>query len=261
MEARVETRDRQETNTVSPRGTLRDAAWLAGMDVRRSWVSFPVATVTALVPGFYLILLYHSAFSGSMGSFGTFLLDVWFLLVVTVLNVNFLFNRDYYYRLSEDNYTKRLSFLLGLPISPRAVIKGRAMYMALALACGAPSFFLLPYLISGDLRAALGLLDYVWFAGIWIGYALFMMGFLLFMWNGLSFQAELGWIFSIFPGGCLLVATVSNFALDDGLAMALIQVAKANGPLAATISVAVGCAALVFWIRLAERGLRRRELG
>ena len=261
MEAGVETRDRQETNTATRKSTLRDAFWLATMDVRKSWISFPVAALTALIPSFYLVVFYSNVFDGSVDRLSVFMLDFWFLLVVTVLNVNFLFNRDYYYKLSEDNYTKRLSFLLSLPITPRAVVAGRAMYMVLALTFSAPSFFLLPYLVGGDLRSAIGPLDYVWFVFIWIGYALFMMGFLLFMWNGLSFQTELGWIFLTFPGGCLLVTTISNLVLDGGLAMTLIQVAKAHGPLAAVVSVAIGCAALILWLRMAEKRLERRELG
>ena len=242
-------------------GGLGEALWLTKMDMRRSWVSFPAAVLTALVPGFYLIFLYSAVFSRSMGSFGNFLLDVWFLVVMAVLNVNFLFNRDYYYKLSEDNYTRRLSFLRGLPISPRAVVAGRAMYMAVALVCGVPSFFLVPYLASAELRAALGPLDYVWFVGIWLGYALFMMGFLLFMWNGLSFQTELRLLPFLFPGWCLLIAGVSNLALENGLTMTLIQVAKVQGPLATGISIALGGTGLILWMKLASKRLCRRELG
>ena len=242
-------------------GDFRDSLWLAGMDVRRSWFSFPVAALTAFVPGFYLVILYSVAFSGSMGVFGTFLLDAWFLMATAILNVNFLFNRDYYYGLSEDNYTKRLSFLGGLPISPGAVIMGRAMYTAVALVCGGPSFFLVPYLASAELRALIGPLDYILFVVAWLGYALFMMGFLLFMWNGLSFQTELRLLPFLFPGWCLLVAIASNFALDGGLTMSLIQVAKTRGPLAAIVSVAAGCAALALWVRIAEKRLGKRELG
>lgn len=261
MEAEAETKDHQETRTVSPKSNLRDAAWLAGADVRKSWISFPVAALTALIPGLYLVLFYSDIFEGSVDRFEVFMLDSWFLLMVTVLNVNFLFNRDYYYRLRGDNYTKRLSFLLGLPIAPRVVVVGRAMYMALALAFSAPSFFLLPYLVGGDLRSAISPVDYVWFVFIWVGYALFMMGFLLFMWNGLSFQTELGWIFSVFLGGCLLVATVSNLALENGLTVTLIQIAKAQGPLAAGIALALGGIGLVLWMKLAAKWLGRRELG
>ena len=261
MEAKAASRNHRETNTVPRRDTLRDAAWLAVEDVRKSWVSFPVAALTALILGFYLVVFYSNVFGGSTGRFELFMLDFWLLLTVTVLNVNFLFNRDYYYRLSEDNYTKRLSFLIGLPISPRVVVFGRAMYMALALAFSAPSFFLVPYLVGGDLRSTIGPVDYVWFVLIWIGYALFMMGFLLFMWNGLSFETELKWVFWAFPGGCLLVATVSNFVLGDGLAVALIQLSKVQGPFAAGIALSLGGIGLMLWMKLATKWLARRELG
>ena len=254
-------RREQERTVRRSSGDLREALWLAGADIRKSWISFPVAALTALVPGLYVVLLYSAVSDGSMSAFGTFLLDAWFLLVVAVLNVNFLFNRDYYYRFSEDNYTKRLSFLRGLPIRGRAVVAGRAMYMAVALVCGAPSFFLAPYLASPGLRAMIDPLDYAWFVGIWIGYALFAMGFLLFMWNGLSFQAEIRLLPILFPGWCFLTAAVSNLVLGDGLTMALIQMAKVNGPFAAVTSLAIGCAALILWATVAERWLRRRELG
>lgn len=243
------------------RGDLRSGLWLAVEDVRKSWVSFPVAALTTLIPSFFLVGFYSDVFGDSVDRSGVFILDFWFLLMVTILNVNFLFNRDYYYRPSEDNYTKRLSFLIRLPITPRVVIAGRAMYMTLALAFNAPSFFLLPYLVSGDLRSEIGSLDYVWFVFIWIGYAMFMMGFLLFMWNGLNFETEQLLLFLFFPGGCLVVATISNLALDGGLTMTLIQAAETQGPLAAVASVVVGGSALILWTKLAESRLGRRELG
>ncbi len=261
MEAKAASRNHRETNPVPSSGVLRDAAWLAVEDVRKSWVSFPVAALIALIPGFYLVGFYSDVFGGSGDRFELFMLDFWLLLTVTVLNVNFLFNRDYYYRLSEDNYTKRLSFLIGLPIAPRVVVAGRAIYMALALAFSVPSFFLVPYLVGGDLRAEIAPVGYVWFVFIWIGYALFMMGFLLFMWNGLNFETELKWIFWTFPGGCLLVATVSNLFLDDGLTVALIQLSEAQGPLAAGVALALGGIGLSLWMRLATKWLSRRELG
>ncbi|CAN5893270.1 hypothetical protein BH23ACT11_BH23ACT11_26710 [soil metagenome] len=242
-------------------GDLSKALWLARMDIRKSWISFPVATLTAIIPGLYLVVLYSGVFGGSAGYFERFLLDVWFLLMVTVLNVNFLFNRDYYYRFDADNYTKRLSFLRSLPITPRAVVGGRAMYMTVALICNAPSFFLVPYLADADLRSVIGPLDYMWFIGIWIGYALLMMGFLLFMWNGLSWEAE-KWMIPIFySGGCLGVAITSNLMLDDGLTMVLIRIAISQGLLAAATSLAVGCATLVLWTALAQKWLGKRELG
>lgn len=240
---------------------LRGAAWLAWEDVRASWVSFPVAAVVALVPGFYAALLLGEAFGGSSAGFVTFLLDLWFLLMVAALNVNFLFNRDYYYRFSGDNYTKRLSFLRGLPIGPRTIVAGRAMFMAVALACNLPVFFLVPYLMEAETRTALGPSGYVWFAGIWLGYALFMMGFLLFMWNGLSWRAERLLLPFLFPGWCLLISAVSALVFDHGLVLTLMRAAESSGPPVAGASVALGSVALVLWAVAAERGLQRRELG
>ena len=238
---------------------LRRAAWLARADIRKSWVSFPVAAVVCLLPGLYATFLFAEALGGS-SRFATLLLDYWFLLVVAVSNVNFLFNRDYYYRFSEDNYTKRLSFLRGLPISARAVVAGRAMVMSVALACSAPSFFLVPYLVDPEIRAATGPTGYLWFAGVWVGYALFAMGFLLFMWNGLSWRAERGLLW-LFPVSVVLAALVSSLLFDDGLVLATAWAARAYGPLAAGAAIAFGVLSLALWARAAEGGLRGRDLG
>lgn len=241
-------------------GGWRDALWLAGRDIRGAWVSFPAEAVVALVPGLYLVFLYPNASGGAMGGFGNFLLDFWFLLVVAVLNVNFLFNRDYYYRFREDNFTKRLSFLRGLPIGARTIVSGRAVVMAVALACGSPSFFLAPYLASTELRGMIGGVDYLWFVGTWIGYALFMMGVLLFMWIGLSWEAERIAV-PLLPCAYVLAAIISNLTLDDGLVLTLIEAAKTQGPLVAGASVAFGALGLIFWSRAAEKRLQKRELG
>lgn len=238
---------------------LRRAAWLAGADIRKSWVSFPVAAVVCLLPGFYATFLFAEALGGS-SRLESLLLDYWFLLVVAVLNVNFLFNRDYYYRFSEDNYTKRLSFLRGLPISPRTVVAGRAMVMAVALSCSAPSFFLVPYLVDPGIRATMGPAGYLWFAGVWVGYALFAMGFLLFMWNGLSWRAERGLLW-LFPASVVVAALVSGLLFDDGLVLAAVRAAQTHGPLAAGTAILFGVLSLALWARAAEAGLRGRDLG
>jgi hypothetical protein len=166
----------------------RDGLWLAGQDARRAWPSFPATALTALIGG-----LYTGAFLLAIegeGVFYDFLLGFWFLMLVPVLGSNFLFNRDYYYNLREDNLSKRLAFLRSLPISAGAVVVGRAAIMLLTLACAAPAFFSSIYLSSPTLQARLGPAQYLAFSLGWLGYALFMGGFLLFVWLGLPWRKE-----------------------------------------------------------------------
>jgi len=238
----------------------RDALWLAGRDVRRTWLSFPVAAFVALVLGMYVILLYSVAFGGEAGRWiGRFGLDLWFLGLVPVLSVNFFFNKDYYYRIREDNLSKRLAFLRGLPISADRIVFGRVAIILLTLACTSPSFFMTPYLLYDEIGERAGGARYLCFVAFWLGYALFMAGFLVFVWLGLSWETERRILFAL-PAIYLLVAIISSLFFEEGLVAEVLELARDRGPLLTATSVA-GIISLFFWAKAAESGLRKRDLG
>lgn len=210
-------------------GGWRDALWLAGRDARKTWLSFPVAALVALVFGLYAILLYSVALGdGPGGRFGGFGLDFWFLVFVPVLGVNFLFNKDYYYRFREDNLSKRLAFLRGLPICAGKIVLGRVAIMLLTLTCTSPFFFLTPYVLHDGLRERVGLAGYLCFVAFWLGYALFMVGFLVFVWLGLSWEAE-RLILLALPVFNLLLAVTFNFFFETGLVAGVLGLARDHG--------------------------------
>lgn len=238
----------------------RDALWLAGRDARRTWFSFPVAALVALLFGVYAVVLYSMAFGDEAGRWiGAFGLDMWFLALVPVLSVNFLFNKDYYYRLRDDNLSKRLAFLRGLPISVGRIVFGRVAIMLLTLACASPFFFLTPYLLYDGLRERISLTGYLCFVAFWLGYALFMVGVLVFVWLGLPWETERKILFSL-PVFYLLLALISSFFFEAGLVAGVLGVTRDHGLTLATAPV-VGIISLFFWAKAAGNGLRRRDLG
>lgn len=143
--------------------TARDAARIFRADVRRTWVSFPVAAVVASLLGLYAggFLVSADATEGPGSGIVVPLGDFWFLAVIPVLAINFLFNRDYYYRLSGDNLSRRLAFLKELPVSAGALVAARVAYMLLAFVFSAPAFFATAYGSSDLLRARLDPAEYL----------------------------------------------------------------------------------------------------
>lgn len=241
--------------------TTRDAAWIFWTDVRRTWVSFPVAAVVASVLGLYAggFLLSENATVGSgsglLGPLGGF----WFLAVVPVLNVNFLFNCDYYYRLSGDNLARRLAFLRELPISAAALVAGRIAYMLLALVVSAPAFFATTYRASELIRNRLDPVEYLCFVAIWCGYALFAGGLYLFLWHAVTWKTQLRAIPTLMVL-YLILAVLFDIAFGMGLLVWTVEVVEARGVLAAAVALAVGAGGLAAWAAAATRRLERRDL-
>jgi hypothetical protein len=240
----------------------RGALWLAGQDARRTWLSFPAAAVVALVVGVYAGgFLFSTEAAGALGErFFGFLRDLWFLTVVPVLGVNFLFNRDYYYRLREDNLSKRLAFLRRLPIPAQTVVACRATIMLLALACAAPAFFLPVYLVSRPLQDRLDPAQYLFFALVWSGYALFAGGFLVFVWLGLSWRTEKKVLMVAFPLFNLLVAGLSNyFVFGAGIVAGTLGLVEEGGAPTAVLALSLGACGFALWGWAAAVYLERRE--
>lgn len=261
---RTAERKRDVAKVVSvERNWLKDALWLAGRDIRASWLSFPATVVVSGFGGLLAAVQFGSALSGDTGKFGEFVLDFYLVCIVSVLSTNLIFNRDYYATAKMEGFDERLSFLRGLPIRGRAVIAGRTVCALVSLAFAAPSFFLVSYLVSGSLRDTVGVGGYLWFCGFWIGYALVLTGG-LYIFGSFGFR----WNVARMPpyiagslGAYVLVPVLLNFVFADGLALTLLQAAKSYGPLVAGVPLVVGAVSLVFTARSAETRLERRDVG
>lgn len=251
-------------NHENSRNQIRDAAWLAKRDVRSSWASFPATVVAVFALGLLSTAQYRNAFGGEMDVFGGIMLDFFLLAIVAVMSVNLLFNRDYFNEMSDESFNGRLSFLRSMPVSAKSVVLGRVVSMSFALACAVPTFFLAPYLVYGGLREAIGFGDYVWYFGMWLGYAILAMGGFVFCNFAFNWKIADTWL----PATTSLLAfyglavAASNALLDGGLSLTLIEIAKTtSGPLAAAISISAGTCALAAFAAISGRRLEKRDIG
>lgn len=241
---------------------LREVWWLVREDVRRTWISFPTVILTSVLMGSYIGgFLFLPEFAAEVGNeLAGFLRDFLFLTLMPVLGVNFLFNKDYYYRLKEDNLSKRLTFLRELPISALTIVAGRVVIVLISLAFATPSFFASFYFLSRSSGIELGIGGYLIFVTTWIGYALLMGGFLLFVWLGLSWKTELK-VLIVLPVYNTLLAVLSNLVLfKDGVVAESLKLAGTRGSLFAILILLVGASAFAAWARAAARRLEKREL-
>lgn len=262
---RSETRKREEGGPEAlPEGKTNDALWLARRDVRSSWASFPAEFVAGLVLGLLGAAQYRNALAGSSETLGQVVLDLFLLSIVAVLGFNLLFNKDYFKEMSDESFNGRLSFLRGLPVSAKSIVTARVFSMLLTIVCAVPVFFLAPYLVYAELRALIGFGDYLWYLGIWLGYALAAVGAFALSNFGFNWKTSEQWprIAVAVLGSYGAVVLVSNLALEDGLALSLIELARTGGgPLAAAASTIVGFAALVACVFEASKRLSRRDIG
>lgn len=249
-------------------GSLRRSLWLAGEDVRRTWLSYPASCVAFVFVGFLAIgpvqgIVGLEGF-GSGGrtlaqGFNGFFVDLFFLWVCPALGINLIFNRDYGARYRRDNMSRRLAFLRGLAISPGEIVAGRALTMLLAFVVAVPAFFMPLFLVPPAAVESLGPVGYWSFAGIWAGYALFAGGFYMYAWLGFSGREDLKGALGL--GVCfVLVAVLTNFALDIHLVTGSVGLAREYGPLVALPALGAGAAGFVLWALATRSKLSRRDL-
>lgn len=267
MEAQVESRIRGRSGS-SHGGGLRGALWLAAEDVRRSWISYPATCIVLLLVGFFAISLVEGVFVlGGIGEgdriiqerFNGFVADTFFLAICPALGINFFFNRDYGARYRYDNMTRRLSFVKSLAVSSGEIVTGRALTMLLAVAVATPSFFLPLLLVSPGPLERLDIVGFLGFATIWVGYALFVVGFYMYTWLGFTGEEDLK--ITLVLALCYpALAALVNFVFDVHLVSGSIEVARTDGPFVGILALAAGAACFFLWGLATTRKLRRRDL-
>lgn len=241
--------------------TLVEARWLAGQEVKRAWLSYPVSGLFLL----FLGALISPALSDILevgGSGGRlerssvfFTSDFLFLIVGLLLCVNAL-SRDYWLVWTSDPFSSRLAFLRSLPISTRSLVAGRMLSMALALPLTVPAFFVPIYFFT-DLRE-LGA-AYLWFVGIWVGYSLFAAGLTLLMELGLPGQT-----YSLISLGIVVVTPIIVGLLEWLVELRLVErtavLARNYGAAPAAISLALGAGLFVLLAWATVRRIQHRDL-
>lgn len=244
--------------------TLAEARWLAGKEIKRAWLSYPVSGLFVL----FLGLLVVPALSGVLelegldapgrrleSSYNAFFPDLLFLIMGAVLTVNSI-SGDYLRIWQDDVFSRRLLFLRSLPISTRSLVASRVMSMLFALPFTGPAFFLPVFLLSdlGELGVS-----YLWFVGIWLGWSLLYAGFTLFCEFGMSGKVYT-WISLANIGAFLVVVAALEWTADLRLVERTASLAQSYGALPAVASLAIGVCGLVLLARVTVRRVGRRDL-
>lgn len=253
-----------ERGMVTASDRLRDGLWLAGREIRRSWLSYPITGLAMLLIG----LLVAPSINGilSLEGFGeggrefedwynAFFPDFLFLMFGMFLALNWM-SGEYFRVFSRDAFSERLVFMRGLPVSPGMLVGSRMISLCFALPFSVPAFFAPVYLIS-DL-GRLGW-SFLWFVLIWVGYSLLGAGLWLLAEFGIRGKTYV-WI--SFAGTALAIVAVMflEWAVRLRVVDRIAGLAQSNGPLAAAVSLMVGAAGFVLMARLATRRIEKRDL-
>jgi len=242
---------------------LHEARWLAGREIRRTWLSYPATGLVMVLLGLLASATVYGFldFEGSGRGverfeewYGPTFSDYIFLFSAAVLAVNYV-SRDYLSSWS-DSFSNRLLFMRGLPISPGTLVTSRMMAMSLALVFTVPAFFLPVYLLSSLDQLGWG---YLWFTLIWIGYSLLGAGGHLYLELGIHGRTY-NWIYFALVFAVLALSAFLEWAVDLRLVERIAGLAQDHGPLAAVLSLVIGAAGFALLGRAAVRRIERREL-
>lgn len=249
--------------------------WLARKEMKGAWLSYPLSGLFVVFVGLFagttnLSGVFELEGFGALGHrmedyYNAFFLDYLFLAVCALLGVNTvtggraprLLSWDYWRDIST---SRRPLFLRGLPISAGSLVGCRILSMLLALVVNAVAFFVPVFLLS-DLSRELGTTSYLWFAGIWTGYAVFTAGLLLLCELTLrSDKARTLFSFGL-AASLVVVVLVIERALEPSLVEVTAKLAQVpQGAFFAFCSVVAGAAVLALLTRLTARSIEKRDL-
>jgi hypothetical protein len=245
-------------------GRLREVLWLAGREVRRSWISYPVTGLGTLLVGFLVApsvegMLSVEGFGEGGRGFedwsNAFLADFFFLMFGGFLASNYL-SWEYFRIFERDAFSERLVFVRSLPVSAGTIVGSRTVSLCSALPFNVPAFFVPVYLISDLGRLGWG---FVWFVLIWVGYSL--------LGAGLCLLAEFGvrgktYVRLSLAGTVLMMAAVMflEWAVELRAVERIALLAQSSGPLAAALSLTAGATVLALMARATTRRIEGRDL-
>jgi hypothetical protein len=256
------------------------AFWLARKEMKEgAWLSYPLSSLFVLVVGLFagttgLSGIFELRGFGAWGQrmedyYSAFFLDYLFLAVCALLGVNMVSRRgraplllsswDYW---RDTSSSRGLLVLRGLPISAGSLVGCRILSALLALVVNALAFFV-PVLLLSHLGRELGTTSssYVWFAGIWIGYALCASGMWLLCELALIRSDRAHALISFgFAVSLVVVVLVVEWTLGPGLVEGTARLAQMpHGAYSAILSVAAGAAVLALLSRLTARRIEKRD--
>ena len=145
----------------------------------------------------------------------------------------------------------------GLPISAGSLVGCRILSVLFALIVNAVAFFVPVFLLS-DLSRELGTTSYVWFAGIWIGYALSTAGLWLLYELTLSGRAYT-LIYFGFAASLMAVLALLEWTVDLSLVETTAELAQSYGAIPAISSTLAGGSVFARLSRITVRRLQKRD--
>lgn len=227
---------------------------LAREEFSRKSVSYVVGGFLVALLGLATVVGFSSAvipLSEDARSEG-FVTDLIFLFITSTLSVNFL--SPSYFFIHRDPFRGWILFQRSLPIPPRETILGRTLVMLPTTLVMTALFFTPLVAVALALDDRFGAGQYLWFALVWLGYALFCGGISLYLELGLTGKLVLAlqglWMVSIF-------AVV--WLMDGTLVLKTFGLAGTYGPLAAGISLLVGGLLFALLAKATERRVGKRE--
>lgn len=224
-----------------------DVFWLAGWDIRRAWQSYPGSAL-------YLGLISLFVLGSKAAEIGSVSFE-FIMFAMGVLLATPFFASDYM-SWAKDPTAERLAWLRTLPIGVPTIVCGRTVALLAALPLNVIAFFT-PAWLGGGWGMSAG--TFLWFVLAMIGVSLVGAG------STIALEMSIGirrWIITnIITIAIVLVVIIVlkiwvNFALFEQLARAV----EWNGPFVAGMCLVTGMIVLLGCVRLAEQGLRRREL-
>jgi hypothetical protein len=221
--------------------------WLAGRDIRRTWLAY-------LASAGYLLLMGALLSPQRDYGVGTWSTEAIVPIITMILTQPF-FSRDYL-SWDIDRVAERLTFLGLLPIPMDVIVGGRMLTLIVAAVLNVHAFFV-PMHLLGEWGIGAG--TYVWFVLFWTGIAIAATGYGLCMEMATSVKRYTLTNVGVL-GVLIAVITVLGAEFDIWSVEASVELVTRVGPVAALASLAIGTGVYVASGRVATGLLRRRKL-
>ncbi len=228
--------------------------YLAREELSRKSLSYVATAAMAvffglvILPGFSATVMQLEESASGSGR----LVDFFFLAIVSILSVN-VFSQSYFL-IHRDPFHDWLVFLRSLPVSPKEMVLARSLIMLPATLAMTALFFApiigSAWILTDGFEAG----RFLWFALVWLGYALAVGGVNLYLELGVKGKLVLALQF------VSLIAIIAVMSLVNGdLVLTTFELAGEYGPLAAGISLLIGGTLFALFAKATERRVEKRE--
>ncbi|MFC5649382.1 hypothetical protein ACFPYJ_09600 [Paenibacillus solisilvae] len=139
-------------------------------ELRRSWLGLLITMLFFTYISIVMMPLFKELLDNKTSNNVRWVGD---LLYLTILpNMGFLMNRSYLKYWQKDPFTRKIAYWRTLPIGLTSIVISRMLQLITVLTIVGAYFFVSQYLLLDELRKLVTTGEYIFFALIWIGYAL-----------------------------------------------------------------------------------------